>query len=106
MANSGIKRLFISYSRENITHARALRGHLSPLVNNGRLEVFFDTDSIGKGAEWEASISSQLQQADAFIFMISRQYFDSEYVLKTEMPNMIQRYQDEQVELWPFYLSH
>ena len=100
------KSLFLSYSREDIEFAKAFASHLNPLVHNGRLEVFFDTESIETGEDWEARINRQLQQADAFIILISRQYFASSYVMQTEMPAMIRRHLDDQIELWPFYVSH
>ncbi len=105
MSEPRVKRLFISYSRDDIEFARTLKSHLNPLIHSGQLSVFFDTDNIKKGDEWEREINRELDQADAFIFLISHNYFSSEFVLEKEMPRMIQRYRADKVKIWPFYLA-
>ncbi len=105
MPESSPRSLFISYSRNDIEPAKALYDYLKPLVLAGRLQVFFDTESIEKGSDWEQRIHQQLLQADAYIFLVSRHYFDSQFVLESELPKMISRYRDEGIKCWPFCVS-
>lgn len=108
MAGSSTKKLFLSYSRDDIGIARALVSHLKPLTLSGGLQIFFDTESLEKGThEWEATLQQEIASADGFIFLMSRSYFDSEYVINQELPRMIKRYRDgeEKIKFWPFYLS-
>lgn len=106
MTEPGIPNLFISYAREDIEHAKALYGYLKPLILSKNLNVFFDTESIEKGTSWVNEIERQLQDADAFLFLISRHYFESDFVVGKELPLMVRRYRDENKRCWPFCLSN
>lgn len=108
MVGSSTKKLFLSYSRDDIGIARALVSHLKPLILSQKLEVFFDTVSLEKGSdEWQTKLFNEIETADAFIFLMSRSYFDSDYVINKELPGMIQRFRqaEGQVKFCPFYLS-
>lgn len=106
MTEPGIPNLFISYAREDIEHAKALYGYLKPLIVSKKLNVFFDTESIEKGTSWVNEIKRQLQIADAFIFLISRHYFESDFIVGRELPLMVRRYRDENKRCWPFCISN
>ncbi|MEW8693596.1 MAG: SUMF1/EgtB/PvdO family nonheme iron enzyme [Candidatus Thiodiazotropha endolucinida] len=99
------RNLFISYAREDRPIAETLHAYLKPLIAQGKLQVFIDTEEIEKGEEWHKKITDQLHHADAFLFLISQHFFRSNYVIETELPAMIKRYREEQVECWPFLVS-
>lgn len=105
MSDSITRNLFISYAREDRPIAETLHAYLKPLIAQGKLRVFIDTEEIEKGEEWHKKITDQLHSADAFLFLVSQHFFRSNYVIETEMPAMIKRYREEQVEVWPFLVS-
>jgi formylglycine-generating enzyme required for sulfatase activity len=105
MLDSITRTLFISYAREDKPIADTLYAYLKPLIAQGKLRVFIDTEEIEKGEEWHKKITSQLHQADAFLFLVSQHYFRSNYVIDSELPAMIKRYREDQVACWPFLVS-
>lgn len=105
MLNSTTRNLFISYAREDRSIAETLHAYLKPLIAQGKLRVFIDTEEIEKGEEWHKKITDQLHHADAFLFLVSQHFFRSNYVIETELPAMIKRYREENVECWPFLVS-
>ncbi|MBW9267390.1 MAG: SUMF1/EgtB/PvdO family nonheme iron enzyme [Candidatus Thiodiazotropha sp. (ex. Lucinisca nassula)] len=105
MLDSITRTLFISYAREDKSIADTLYAYLKPLIAQGKLRVFIDTEEIEKGEEWHKKITSQLHQADAFLFLVSQHYFRSNYVIDSELPAIIKRYREDQVACWPFLVS-
>lgn len=105
MLDSITRNLFISYAREDKPIADTLYAYLKPLIAQGKLRVFIDTEEIEKGEEWHKKITAQLHQADAFLFLVSQHYFRSNYVIETELPAMIKRNREDQVTCWPFLVS-
>src|SRR6266496_1841145 len=59
--------IFISYSRKDIDFAQKIVDALA--INN--LDTWIDWKSIPKGEDWEQEIYSGIEEADAFLFLIS-----------------------------------
>lgn len=66
--------VFISYSRKDIAFAKELFAGLS----KAGLDIWIDWEDIPPGADWLDEIQQSIEQADAFVFIISRKSIDSE----------------------------
>jgi tetratricopeptide (TPR) repeat protein len=79
--------IFISYARKDNAD-----GKISKFVENlksvykaltgEKLEVFFDTDKIQPGQDWEKRLYESLNQSSSMIALLSPSYLKSEYCLK------------------------
>src|SRR5690349_19419379 len=59
--------IFLSYCHRDAGTAEAL----AIAIRAGGNSVFFDRDSLPKGAEYDARIREQIHNADLFIFLLS-----------------------------------
>jgi WD40 repeat protein len=66
--------VFISYSRKDIAFARRLHAGL----RESELETWIDWQDIPPSSDWMAEVYVAIEQADAFIFIISRDSVASE----------------------------
>jgi len=66
--------VFISYSRKDIAFARLLH---QALIENG-LETWIDWQDIPPSADWLAEVYQAIEEADAFVFVISETSLTSE----------------------------
>ena len=66
--------IFISYSRKDIDFAQKIVDALA--ANN--LDTWIDWKSIPKGEDWEQEIYRGIEEADAFLFLISPDSVKSE----------------------------
>ena len=66
--------VFISYSRKDIAFARLLHQALK----ENDLETWIDWQDIPPSADWLAEVYEAIEQADAFVFVISETSLDSE----------------------------
>jgi hypothetical protein len=60
--------IFISYSRKDLDFAQKI---VNALAEN-KLDTWIDWKSIPKGEDWEQEIYRGIEEADAFLFLISR----------------------------------
>jgi WD40 repeat protein len=66
--------VFISYSRKDIAFARRLHEGLI----DSELETWIDWQDIPPSSDWMAEVYAAIEQADAFVFIISRDSVTSE----------------------------
>jgi WD40 repeat protein len=66
--------VFISYSRKDIAFARLLH----QVLKDNQLETWIDWQDIPPSADWLAEVYEAIEQADAFIFIISETSIHSE----------------------------
>ncbi|MBT7324934.1 MAG: TIR domain-containing protein, partial [Anaerolineae bacterium] len=59
--------IFISYSRKDITFAKQVVSALE----KSEFDVWIDWDNIPKGEDWWSEIQSGVEEADAFLFLLS-----------------------------------
>ncbi len=70
-------RLFLSYARENKPEVSKIRG----LIQDAGMEIWFDSESLLAGQQWESSINRAIDSSDFVIGFISKYSFDG-YQLK------------------------
>lgn len=76
---------FISYSHRDHDLCSALREHLSAIERAHNIKFWWDR-RISAGREWSGDIESAIKSADIFVYLMSPAFFDSEYIMGTEIP--------------------
>ena len=74
-----IRKLFISYAREDREYVESLERHLSALMKSGHIDSWTDSDIL-PGQSWASAIEENLRNADIILFMVSSYFLDSEYI--------------------------
>jgi TIR domain-containing protein len=72
-----VSRVFVSYSRMDAGFATWLR---DALVARG-LEVWLDVDEIGAADDWRSVVAAAIGDAEAFVFVVSRDSLRSDMCL-------------------------
>jgi len=75
---TSMSHIFISYSRKDLPFAQRI---VDALASQG-LDTWIDWKSIPKGEDWEQEIYRGIEEADAFLFMISPDSVQSEMCKK------------------------
>jgi hypothetical protein len=81
-------KIFISYSQKDRQWLDRLRVHLRPLVREGTIEPWDDTQ-IKASQNWREEIDRALNQAAAAILLITADYLASEFIDKNELPPIL-----------------
>ena len=99
--NTGPKKIFISYAREDREWVEKLERHLVSLQRKGLIESW-DDSRIMPGTQWDEGIMEALEQADIYIFMISVDFIASTFINQREVPAALQRAeQDKNIRVIP-----
>jgi hypothetical protein len=80
-----IRKLFISYAREDRTYVDQLEKHLSSLIRSGHIDSWTDSE-IKAGQAWGNTIEDNLRNADLILYMVSADFLNSEFIFKKERP--------------------
>lgn len=86
-----MKKIFISYSKQDEKMANDFIKHLAALTHNKLVETWYCTE-LKAGEEWEDTIQSKLNEADIVCFMISPNFMETPYIHKYEVKNALKRY--------------
>jgi len=97
-------RVFIAYARENQEEQKYFLKLLSPLIENGSIQVWHD-QMIPIGTEWELQIKDALYTADIVVALVSVYSLSSTYFMKHEMTKVFERMQRGECEIIPVILS-
>jgi len=80
-----IRKLFISYAREDREYVNQLEKHLSSLIRSGHIDSWTDSE-IKAGQAWGDTIEDNLRHADLILYMVSADFLNSEFIYKQERP--------------------
>lgn len=80
-----------------------LRGHLMPLLWSGLIETWHDRN-INAGREWEQDVSTQLDEAQIILLLISPAFMNSDYCYSVEMKRAIERHEQGEACVIPVIL--
>ena len=97
-------KVFISYSHADQELRRKLEEHLSSLRYSNEIVIWHDQEVLA-GADLDQQITTQLDEADLILLLISSSFIASEYYWNKEVQAALQRYKAEKVEIIPIILK-
>ena len=86
--NLGMKKVFISYSRQNLKYKNELKKHLSILERYGLLKAWSCEEIVA--GKWNNQIQKELEEADIIIYMVSADFMSSDYIMEDEVKRGIE----------------
>src|SRR5260221_166771 len=92
--------IFLSYAHEDEQLRDDLIQHLSPLQQEGLINVWHDRD-IDAGTEWQHEIDAHLNASHLILLLISAPFIASEYCYGIEMRSAIERHEAGQARVIP-----
>ncbi len=92
--------VFISYSHKDEKWKNLLMKHLGVLRDQGLLGIWEDR-RIEAGADWHANIQEAMKSASIAVLVITGNSLTSEYILKDEVPPLLERRRAEGVRMFP-----
>jgi hypothetical protein len=93
-------KLFISYSHEDKRWLKRVRQQLAVLEGQGLIDAFEDTQ-IGAGADWCQRLDQEMAEAKIALLLISASFLGSSFILKEEIPRLMERHKSDGMELYP-----
>ncbi len=96
-------RIFISYSHQDEVWKNRLVSQLNVLAGEG-LDVW-DDRRIAAGNDWLPEIKQAIAKCDAAVLLISSHFLTSTFICGEEVPPLLQRRQEEGVQVIPLIIS-
>lgn len=95
-------KVFISYSHKNEVWKDRLEVHLQGLVQQEDIELtVWDDRHIEGGEDWYPAIMKELGEASVAICLISADFLASKFIIKEEIPVMVERREKDGMLLLP-----
>jgi tetratricopeptide (TPR) repeat protein len=92
--------IFISYSHKDEQWKDRLVTQLGVLQQQGYLDVW-DDRRIQAGTDWFKEIEDTIHVASVAILMVSANFLNSNFILKEEVPRLLQRREKEGLRIFP-----
>lgn len=93
-------KIFISYSHRDENRRKELETHLKLLQRQGIITTW-NYRLIGPGQEWKEHISSNLEQADIILLLVSPDFVASDYCWDKELARALERHEAGTARLVP-----
>jgi hypothetical protein len=97
-------KVFISYSHEDEKWKDRLLTHLRPLVYEGLFDPW-DDSRIRSGEDWEQKINDAIDSAVVAVLLVSAHSLGSDYILKKELPRLLERRKKWELSILPVILK-
>ena len=95
---------FISYSHKDTTILEQLQTYLKPLERDGLIDRWDDT-RIKPGMKWLEEIENSLNSCKIAIFLVSSNFFASDFIARKELPLLLEAAEARGVEILPIVLN-
>lgn len=103
--NYPMKKIFISYSKDDLTLVNQFQDHLAPLKRDGLIASWYCTELIA-GGEWDKDIQHHFDESDIICFMVSPNLMRTDYVFNHEIKKAIDRQKkDTKFKIVPIILN-
>ncbi|MBC8289934.1 MAG: TIR domain-containing protein [Planctomycetes bacterium] len=86
--------VYLSHSSANKRWLENLLRHLGPLEEKGVLQLWHD-ERIEPGAEWAREVQDAIRRCNIAVLFISPDYLASEFILHSELPELLHRADDD-----------
>lgn len=97
-------KIFISYSHEDKDWKNRLVKHLRSLKHKEILDVW-DDRRIQPGEHWEPAIEDAIKEATVAIMLISVNYLSSDFILKKEIPALLEQKSKKNMRIFPIIVK-
>jgi internalin A len=87
---SPMKKIFISYSKDDLPMVNQFIKHLAPLKRSGLVEKWYCTELMA-GSDWDATIQAHFDAADIVCFMVSHNFLATNYIYEYELKKAFER---------------
>jgi len=89
-----MRKIFISYSHEDVKYKDMLVEQLEVLKLENFCEYWVDTD-IKTGTNWLPQIQKAIEEADIAVLMVSAGFLTSKFIRGKEVPPILERREKE-----------
>lgn len=96
--------VFISYSKFDLPMLEQLVSHLSNLVREQQISIWYDRKMLA-GEEWGDEINERLNSAGMVFLLVSRDFLASDYCFNIELPRIIERQDRGETVVVPILIS-
>lgn len=97
-------KLFLSYAHKDEKQVDELRKDLKLMERNGLIRPWYDR-ALTAGEKWEARILQELNEADAIVCQLSRDFLNSDFCVLTELETAIRRQETGEAVLIAYVLT-
>ena len=97
--------IFICYAHEDKEWLKKTHTHLHPLIRNGTIEVFADTE-IQYGGKIIQTIKEKISSAKIAIFLVSADFFASDFIYHEEIPPFLAAAEQHDTIVLSIIISH
>lgn len=85
-----MKKIFISYSKDDLSLVNEFQDHLSSLKRDDIISSWFCTELIA-GGDWDKDITRHFEEADIVCFMVSSNLMRTDYIHKYEIAKAFEK---------------
>ena len=96
--------IFISYSHKDEDDKNLFTTFLQGTNMPDSFEEWSDRD-IEIGSEWEIQIFNAINNATVAIFLLSENFLSSDYIMKKEVPRVLERCKKKQMSFYPILIK-
>jgi hypothetical protein len=94
--------IFLCYAHADTKWANRFVRCLRPLEPTAQLKIWFDTNGIRTGDQWEPKVREAIQRSDVALMLVSQDFLNSSCIMEKELPAL----RRTGVRLAPVLISH
>lgn len=99
-----MKKVFISYSHEDVIEKQRLMTFLKPLERSGKINIWQDL-KLQAGVKVQQEILDKLDEADIVIMLVSQDFIGSDFIYDHELQNAMKKRIQNKVKILPIMIS-
>lgn len=99
-----MKKVFISYSHEDVDEKQRLMTFLKPLERSGKINIWQDLE-LQAGVKVQQEILDRLDDADIVIMLVSQDFISSDFIYDQELQRAMKKRVQNKVKILPILLS-
>lgn len=96
--------IFVAYSHKDASWLERLKTHLRPLVRDGHLGLWEDTQ-LKPGSVWREEIETALTRASMAVLLVSADFLASEFISGTELPTILAAQKERGLIVIPVFVA-